>query len=148
MINLLRYKDQIAESLDGKAFFEHALYTVYDEFSDEKWIYPKELDDIKTMIKQEKRVLEWLKEDDGAEDKITTNFEKYFNEIKSKLKNENTDLSDCFWEVFQEHIDSYLEKHPMALNINDDEDEEIYDNEEGYRRDDDENLLMWLCAIA
>lgn len=131
MINLLYFKDELEMYLNVGYTINEALYSVYDDFSGQKWEYPKDLDDIDTMIKQDIKILEWFKDEHGYETKNTevpTNFEKYFDKIVDELKRTKQELDDCLWQMYAYYL--VTNKNGVTY-VEDDEDQEI---------------LMWLCG--
>lgn len=107
MINLLYFKDELEMYLNVGYTINEALYSVYDDFSGQKWEYPKDLDDIDTMIKQDIKILEWFKDEHDYETKnteVSTNFEKYFDKIVDELKKTKQELDECLWQMYDYYL--------------------------------------------
>lgn len=100
MTNLELYKKDIKYYLSKEYTLQEALDQVFDDLSDLKRIYPKDLSDLGTMIKQDIRLLDWLA--DGVGNQKHNNYQKNLENIKKHLKKTKATLDEVFADVYNE----------------------------------------------
>lgn len=107
MTNLELYKKDIEYYIERQEYsLMEALDQIYDEQSGEKRIYPKSLDDIDTMVKQDIRVIDWLAK--GVDKGKRNNFQKYLKDIKELVKDVTITeaIEEVYWRDIYEQLDN------------------------------------------
>ena len=99
MTNLETYRKDIEYYIQHQDYtLVEALEQIYDDYSNQKRIYPKDMNDVNSMIKQDIRTLEWLAS--GIDKQKRNNYQKHLKRIKELTKQEC--MSTGLWVTFRE----------------------------------------------
>lgn len=101
MTNLETYRKDIEYYIQHQDYtLVEALEQIYDDYSNQERIYPKSLDDINTMVRQDIRVIDWLAK--GVDKGKRNNLQKYLKDIKGLIK--EVTIIDAIREVYWRDI--------------------------------------------
>lgn len=101
MTNLETYRKDIEYYIQHQDYtLVEALEQIYDDYSNQERIYPKSLDDINTMVRQDIRVIDWLAK--GVDKGKHNNLQKYLKDIKGLIK--EVTIMDAIREVYWRDI--------------------------------------------
>ena len=116
MTNLETYKKDIEYYIQHQDYtLVEALEQIYDDYSNQKRIYPKSMDDISTMVKQDIRVIDWLAK--GVDKGKRNNLQKHLKEIKELIKEVTIieAINEVYWrDIINEINRSMMEQKGKA----------------------------------